>query len=75
MLHVEGGAIAVSHWGTRKYKKHAAYLHWLRKQELRRLGVDVDAEPEVDDGKPSWKVDRGKDSAPDWETESWKVPR
>lgn len=61
----------MAHWGTRKYKKAAAYLTWLRKQELRRMGVDVDAEREVDDGRPTYKVERGEHDAP-WEAESWK---
>lgn len=72
MFNVPGGATAVARWGTRKYKKHAAYLGWFHTQELRAAGISPDKDDE-DDDEPSWRVVQD-DGGGDWESESHTRP-
>lgn len=73
MFNVAGGATVVARWGTRKYKKHTAYLGWYHRQELRAAGIDPDKLDEEDDDTPSYEVVQD-DGGGDWESESHTRP-
>lgn len=65
-----GGAEAVAHWPTRKYKKYRSYLTWVRRVES---GFYDQPQEEPDDGTPSWRVERIGSEAP-WEADSFQRP-
>ena len=62
-----GGAEAVAHWPTRKYKKYRSYLNWFRKIESGAW----DKPEDEDDGTPSWRVEHVGETAP-WEAEQFQ---